>query len=74
MKRRPVQKLPSVGAKDWLGKRVLVVDDNETNRLILTSYLDRWKLTSHAVASGKEALSWLRTTYLRRRAARLADA
>jgi signal transduction histidine kinase/CheY-like chemotaxis protein len=59
----PAQKLPSMGAKDWLGKRILVVDDNQTNRHILTSYLGRWKLSSHAVASAKEALDRLRTEH-----------
>jgi len=56
----PAQKLPRIGAKNWLNKRILVVDDNETNRLIVTSYLKRWKLTVHAVADAHEALANLR--------------
>jgi len=42
------------------GKRVLVVDDNETNRQILMLQLARCGLVVEAVASGKAALDWLR--------------
>ncbi len=37
----------------------LVVDDNPTNRLILSRTLDRWGLTVEAVGSGEEALQAL---------------
>ena len=37
------------------GKRVLIVDDNETNRKILQAMLQRWGLRNDAVASGEEA-------------------
>ena len=57
----PVQKMPPLPAKDWKGKRVLVVDDNATNRLILTAYLTKWNFSSIAVASAHEALDQLRT-------------
>lgn len=43
------------------GKRVLVVDDNATNRLILKSQLEQWKLTAVLANSGKEALHALDT-------------
>ncbi len=41
------------------GKRILVVDDNAVNRLILKHYLFHWQAESHLVASGEEALTIL---------------
>ena len=41
------------------GKRVLVVDDNETNRRILTAYLDTWGMAAQATGSPREALAWI---------------
>jgi signal transduction histidine kinase/DNA-binding response OmpR family regulator len=43
------------------GRRVLVVDDNVTSRLILTDLLLRWGVEPHAVGSGEDALAVLRT-------------
>ncbi|MEM6456543.1 MAG: ATP-binding protein, partial [Acidobacteriota bacterium] len=40
---------------------LLIVDDNATNRRILTLYAQRWGLHPRAVASSDEALDWLRT-------------
>jgi len=42
------------------GKRVLIVDDNATNRLILTKQTKSWGMKPQAVSSGKEALSLLK--------------
>src|SRR5580700_8672484 len=42
------------------GTPVLVVDDNATNRRILTDLLWRWKMKPASAASGSEALSMLR--------------
>jgi signal transduction histidine kinase/DNA-binding response OmpR family regulator len=41
------------------GKRILVVDDNDINRLILKHYLFHWHADSYLVASGAEALELL---------------
>ncbi|WP_190804521.1 hybrid sensor histidine kinase/response regulator [Leptolyngbya sp. FACHB-261] len=42
-----------------IGKRLLIVDDNATNRKILTLQGQNWGLVTRAVASGAEALQWL---------------
>jgi signal transduction histidine kinase/CheY-like chemotaxis protein/HPt (histidine-containing phosphotransfer) domain-containing protein len=39
------------------GKRVLIVDDNETNRRILSLQTDSWQMSPHAVASAQQALA-----------------
>jgi CheY-like chemotaxis protein/anti-sigma regulatory factor (Ser/Thr protein kinase) len=41
------------------GKRVLVVDDNATNRRILVAQTARWGMVPRETGSPKEALSWL---------------
>ncbi len=42
------------------GKRVLVVDDNATNRRIVTTHLGNWGLPARATESPREALAWIR--------------
>jgi CheY-like chemotaxis protein/HPt (histidine-containing phosphotransfer) domain-containing protein len=41
------------------GKRLLIVDDNATNRKILTLQAQAWGMVSRAAQSGVEALDWL---------------
>jgi signal transduction histidine kinase/DNA-binding response OmpR family regulator/HAMP domain-containing protein len=41
------------------GKRVLVVDDNDTNRRILDAYLRTWGMTVRMTGSPREALAWI---------------
>jgi CheY-like chemotaxis protein len=41
------------------GKRVLIIDDNQTNLTILKTQLEHWKLAPIVAASGKEALGIL---------------
>ncbi len=43
------------------GKRVLIVDDNKTNRRILTLPTESWGMVPRTTASAGEALSWLRS-------------
>jgi CheY-like chemotaxis protein len=42
------------------GKRVLVVDDNATNRRILTRQTELWQMLPEAAATPGEALEWIR--------------
>jgi PAS domain S-box-containing protein len=42
------------------GRHLLVVDDNATNRRILTAQATGWGMVVHAASSGAEALGWLR--------------
>ena len=42
------------------GMRLLIVDDNATNRLILTTHARSWTMTPRETASPTEALAWLR--------------
>jgi signal transduction histidine kinase/DNA-binding response OmpR family regulator len=41
------------------GKRVLVADDNETNRRILGAYLDAWGMVVRMTGAPREALAWI---------------
>jgi PAS domain S-box-containing protein len=44
---------------DFSGKRILIVDDNATNRMILNHYLGHWGLAVGQVESGQAALDEL---------------
>src|SRR6185369_11844821 len=41
------------------GKRLLIVDDNATNRRILTLQAQAWGMEVQAAAGGAEALGWI---------------
>ncbi len=45
--------------KSLLGLKVLIVDDNETNRRIFTEMLTNWEMRPRAVASANEAIEVL---------------
>ena len=44
---------------DLAGRRVLIVDDNATNRRIVATLVQRWKMTSMGTGSPREALDWV---------------
>jgi CheY-like chemotaxis protein len=58
--------LPHTPARDLVGeqnelsgKRVLIVDDNATNRKILTLQTGKWGMRARGTATPKEALGWV---------------
>jgi CheY-like chemotaxis protein len=62
----PVAELPASRARDFLGvqaalegRRLLVVDDNATNRRVLTLQSAKWGMQPSATGSPREALAWL---------------
>jgi GAF domain-containing protein/CheY-like chemotaxis protein len=62
----PTTALPATRQRDFVGvqpelqgKRVLVVDDNETNRRVLALQTAKWGMHSRATESPLESLRWL---------------
>jgi signal transduction histidine kinase/DNA-binding response OmpR family regulator len=55
---RPFRKTEQLEIK---GKKVLVVDDNETNRQVLTLQTKSWGMVPLATGSPTEALDWVRS-------------
>jgi signal transduction histidine kinase/CheY-like chemotaxis protein/HPt (histidine-containing phosphotransfer) domain-containing protein len=53
-------RLYGVSAPVFRNKRVLIVDDNETNRQILTLQCRNWGMLTRAASNGKEALNWIK--------------
>jgi two-component system sensor histidine kinase/response regulator len=53
-------KAPRLDGDSILGSRVLIVDDNATNRLVLREMISLWGLLSAEAKDGKEALMRLR--------------
>ena len=60
LERTPVAPRLQEPAESLEGQRVLIVDDNETNRFILTEQLSAWQLQPVAVATPAECLATLR--------------
>ncbi|HUR15753.1 MAG TPA: response regulator, partial [Candidatus Limnocylindrales bacterium] len=59
----PTSSLPaprSTATVDLRGKRALIVDDNATNRRILSAQLARWEMEVRQTESPHEALDWIR--------------
>ncbi|MFQ5614037.1 MAG: response regulator, partial [Anaerolineae bacterium] len=54
----PVYRLGS--QPELTGKRLLIVDDNATNRRILIRQAESWGMAPRAAACGSEALDWIR--------------
>ncbi|MEM7134561.1 MAG: response regulator [Chloroflexota bacterium] len=50
------QTLYQISQNELRDRSVLIVDDNETNRRILTHYAKQWGMEPHEAASGDEAL------------------
>ncbi len=48
------------GPAELMGKQVLIIDDNATNRLILNRQVQTWGMSSTAFASGVEAIELIR--------------
>ena len=62
----PTAALPTARQRDFVGvqpelasKRVLIVDDNATNRRVLTLQATKWGMAPRAIESPLEALRWL---------------
>ncbi len=56
----PAEPAPTIYFRDLFDLRVLVVDDNATNRQILRHQLYAWKMQKGSAANGYEALDLLR--------------
>jgi len=67
-RQREVKELPSLTLPDMRGKRILVTDDNATNRTILVKILESFGCSPQAVESGAEALQLLKRSAQKRRA------
>jgi signal transduction histidine kinase/CheY-like chemotaxis protein len=62
----PVAELPATRSREFIGvqpqlkgKRVLVVDDNATNRRVLSLQAAKWGMNARTSASPNEALGWV---------------
>ena len=55
----PANNQPKLPVPSLTGKRVLIVDDNATNRQILILQAEFWGMLTHAVESGEQALKLL---------------
>jgi CheY-like chemotaxis protein len=62
----PIAQLPPARSRDFVGaqpelqgKRLLVVDDNATNRRVLSLQAGKWGMSARATESPQEALRWI---------------
>ncbi len=67
LKKSPMHPPVQAEVANLVGLKVLVVDDNSTNRIVLSHHTDRWGMLPTAVANGADALEILQ------RAARAGD-
>jgi PAS domain S-box-containing protein len=56
----PVRPYERAGAPQLVGRRVLIVDDNDTNRQILARQTQSWKMLAWETGSPAVALEWIR--------------
>jgi CheY-like chemotaxis protein len=54
------QPQPQLAVPQLAGKRLLIVDDNATNRKILALQVESWKMAARTTGSPREALDWIR--------------
>jgi len=64
--RAPLAELPPQSRREFIGtqpelqgRRVLVVDDNATNRRVLDLQMGKWGMVPRAAESPAQALSWV---------------
>ncbi len=50
---------PAAPPREYAGLRILVIDDNETNRMIMQERLAAWRFSEASAASGREGLTRL---------------
>ncbi len=55
----PTQAAPARKTVGLAARKILIVDDNATNRRILTLQTQRWGMLPQAASSGAEALQWI---------------
>jgi PAS domain S-box-containing protein len=59
----PVDSVPAADPSALAERRVLIVDDNATNRCILRHYVRAWKMQPYLVSTAAEGLAALRRSY-----------
>ena len=63
LRRAETMELAHLRELDLSGVRVLIVDDNATNRLVIREMVSSWGLVPTEVANGREALSELQVAF-----------